>query len=1094
MKRVLFLLTVILMGIGTIAAQSAKVTGKVTDTNGEAVIGASVYVIGTNVGTNTDIEGNFTIENVPSSATTLRVSYIGMTTQEVHILKGKPMKVVLVEDGIALDEVIAVAYGTAKKSQFTGSAAVVKSDEIGKIQTSNAANALAGKMAGVQLTNASGQPGATTPTIRVRGISSINAGNAPLVILDGAPYDGDMNNINAQDIESMTVLKDAASNALYGARGANGVIMITTKKGASGSARVTFDAKWGSNSRATQDYDYIKSPAQYYEVYYGALNSYLMNEKGLDASQAHIQANDLMVGSSSYGLGLNVYTVPEGQYLIGTNGKLNPNATLGRMMTYNGQDYWMTPDDYMDEAYDSSLRQEYNLNITAGNERSSFYASVNYLDNEGITANSNYERLTGRLKADYKVKNWLKVGANTAYTHFDANSLGEDGASNSSGNIFAYATQVAPIYPLYIRDAQGNIIRDENGFKRYDYGDGENAGFVRPFLPGGNPYSANQLDINNSEGNAFNATAFAEVTFLKNFKFTWTSGVNVDETRSTSTTNPYYGSYASSNGMVYKYHTRSISWNHQQLLNWEQEFGDHNIQAMAGHEYYRSKYYYLYGSKSNQFDPTNDELASAVTDKSSNSYTTDYNTEGYFGRIMYDYDERYHVSASYRRDASSRFHPDNRWGNFWSAGAAWVISKEDFFNAQWVDLLKFKVSYGEQGNDQIGNYRYTNLSSIKNSSGHPSTPPETDGQKGITWETQANFNAGFDFDLFRGRISGSLDFFTRKTTDMLFSFPHAPSFGYPNYYTNIGDMRNIGFEIDLKTTPIKTKDFEWNVNLNFTTYKNKVSYLPEERKSKVVDGKEGYTSGSYFYGEDCALYTFHLRKYAGVDPETGKSMWWKNFTNRPVVDAEGNPVYEMVNGAPKLDENGNPIQKLESGRETTTEYADASYYLCGTALPDAYGGFGTSFAWKGFDLSIDFSFQLGGQIYDGDYASLMASPTSTSRGSNIHADALKSWTSENNSNIPRFQFDDNYTAGSSDRFLTDASYLSLNNINFGYTFSKMLTKKFGVERLRLYVAADNIWVWSKRQGLDPRQSITGSATGSYYAPIRTISGGVTLTF
>ena len=472
MKRVLFLLTVILMGIGTIAAQSAKVTGKVTDTNGEAVIGASVYVIGTNVGANTDIEGNFTIENVPSSATTLRVSYIGMTTQEVHILKGKPMKIVLVEDGIALDEVVYVAYGTAKKSQFTGSAAVVKSDEIGKIQTSNAANALTGKMAGVQLTNASGQPGTTTPTIRVRGISSINAGNAPLIILDGAPYDGDMNNINSQDIESMTVLKDAASNALYGARGANGVIMITTKKGASGSARVTFDAKWGSNSRATQDYDYIKSPAQYYEVYYGALNSYLMNEQNYSASEAHIAANDLMVGSSSYGLGLNVYTVPEGQYLIGTNGKLNPNATLGRMMTYNGQDYWMTPDDYMDEAYDNSLRQEYNLNITAGNERSSFYASVNYLDNEGITANSNYERLATRLKADYKVKNWLKVGANTAYTHFDSNSLGEDGASNSSGNIFAYATQIAPIYPLYIRDAQGNILRDDNGFKRYDYGDG----------------------------------------------------------------------------------------------------------------------------------------------------------------------------------------------------------------------------------------------------------------------------------------------------------------------------------------------------------------------------------------------------------------------------------------------------------------------------------------------------------------------------------------------------------------------------------------------------------------------------------------------
>ena len=1086
-------MTFICLGIGTVAAQVAKVTGKVTDTNGEAVIGASVYVIGTNLGANTDIEGNFTIENVPSSASMLRVSYVGMTTQEVHILRGKPMKVVLVEDGVILDEAIVVAYGTAKKSSFTGSAAVVKSDEIGKIQTSNAANALTGKMAGVQLTNASGQPGATSPTIRVRGISSINAGNAPLVILDGAPYDGDLNNINSQDIESMTVLKDAASNALYGARGANGVIMITTKKGQSGTSRVTFDAKWGSNTRATQDYDYIKSPAQYYETYYGALNSYLQNEQGFTAEQAHMKANELMVGSTSYGLGMNVYTVPEGQYLIGTNGKLNPYATLGRKVTYKGQEYWLTPDDYMDEAYDNSLRQEYNLNITAGNEKSSFYASVNYLDNQGITANSDYERLAARLKADYKAKSWLKVGANMAYTHFDANSLGEDGASNSSGNIFAYATQVAPIYPLYIRDGEGNILRDDNGFKRYDYGDGENAGTERPFLTGGNPYSANQLDVNNSEGNAFNATGFAELTFLKNFKFTWTSGVNIDETRSTATTNPYYGSYASSNGIVYKYHTRNMSWNHQQLLNWEDSFGDNNIQAMIGHEYYRSKYYYLYGSKSNQFDPTNTELAGAITDKSSSSYITDYNTEGYFGRVMYDYDGRYHLSASYRRDASSRFHPDNRWGDFWSAGLAWVISKEDWFNVKNVDLFKFKASYGEQGNDQIGNYRYTSTYDIVNSGGHPAAIPSTLGNKDITWETQGNFNVGFDFDLYRGRISGSVDYFQRKTTDMLFSFPLPPSYGYTSYYANVGDMQNTGLELDLKFTPVKTKDFEWNLNLNFTTYENKVTYLPEERKTMEVDGKHGYSSGSYFYGQDCSLYTFHMRKYAGVDPETGKSLWWKNY-ERQAVDADNNPVWEMVNGEFKLDDNGNKIPVMEKGRETTDTYSSADYYLCGTALPDAYGGFGTSFTWKGFDLSVDFAFQLGGQVYDSDYASLMASPTSTSRGSNIHADALKAWTSENNSNIPRFQFDDSYSAATSDRFLTDASYLSLNNINFGYTFDKMLTKKIGVERLRLYVAADNIWVWSKRQGLDPRQSITGGATASYYAPIRTISGGVTLTF
>ena len=275
---------------------------------------------------------------------------------------------------------------------------------------------------------------------------------------------------------------------------------------ASGAA--TFDAKWGSNQRATQDYNTIKDPAQYYELYYGALKNYWMDKKGYSEADAHVAANQTMLGSDGYGLGLNVYTLPEGQYLIGTNGKLNPNATLGSKLTYNGQEYWMQPDDYMDEAYNNSFRQEYNLNVTAGNDKSSFYASLNYLDNEGITANSDYERLAARIKADYKVKNWLKVGANMAYTHYDANSLGEDGSSGSSGNIFAYATQIAPIYPLYIRDGQGNILLDNNGFKRYDYGDGKNAGFTRPFLPGGNPYSANQLDVNNYEGNAFNANGF----------------------------------------------------------------------------------------------------------------------------------------------------------------------------------------------------------------------------------------------------------------------------------------------------------------------------------------------------------------------------------------------------------------------------------------------------------------------------------------------------------------------------------------------------------------------------------------------------------
>ncbi len=999
-----------------------------------------------------------------SSAKTLVISYIGMQTVEVAV---KPnVKVFLKSNTELLDEVMVVAYGTAKKSAFTGSATVVGSDEIGKIQSSNVANALTGKVAGVQLNTSSGQPGATTPSIRVRGISSINAGNDPLIILDGAPYDGDLNNISSQDIESMTVLKDAASNALYGARGANGVIIITTKKGTAGQARVTVDAKWGSNSRATQDYNYIKSPAQYYEMYYGALKSYFVNEQGMTDAAAHVSANTNMLTSGDYGLGYNAYTIPQGQYLIGTNGKLNPNATLGNVVNYNGQDYMIMPDNWLDEAYSHGLRQEYNVSVSAGTDKSSFYASISYLNNEGITAKSDYERLTGRLKADYQVKDWLKFGANMSYTHFDANSLGEDGASNSSGNIFAYATQIAPIYPLYVRDGQGNIMKDSNGITVYDFGN-NNAGLSRPFLSGGNAYAANLLDTNNAEGNAMTATGFAEIRFLKDFKFTWTSGVAIDETRSTSFTNPYYGQYASSNGIPSKAHTRNLSYNHQQLLNWKRSFGSNNLEVMLGHESYRYKYYYLYASKSNVFDPTNTELAGAITENGSNSYVTDYNTEGYFARLQYDFAEKYFLSGSYRRDASSRFHPDNRWGNFWSAGAAWIISKEDFFDVDWVDMLKVKASYGSQGNDNIGNYLYVNTYTIVNAGGSPAANPSTMGNKDITWETNGNFNAGFDFELFKGRLSGTIEYFFRKTSDMLFSFPLPPSFGYKSYYANVGDMTNQGIEAEFNATAIKTNDFTWDINLNLTHYKNKISYLPEERKTMVVDGVPGYSSGNYYYGEGEPLFTYRIKKYAGV-AEDGQALYYKSVK----------------------DENGNVI-----GQETTTKYDDADYYLCGSALPDVYGGFGTSFSYKGFDLSADFTYQIGGLVYDSDYAGLMAPPTASSKGTNFHADLLNAWTPENtSSNIPRFQFGDNYATASSDRFLTKASYLSLQNINFGYTLPANVTRNVGIEKVRVYLTADNVWVWSKRQGLDPRQSISGSVTNSYYAPMRTISGGITLTF
>ena len=1059
-KRLTMILACLFLSLGMALAQTAVTGTVVSQEDGQPIIGATVRVVGASAGAVTDADGKFSI-SMPAGHNKLKVTYVGMVDQDVTV-KGNSVRVVLAPDETNLDEVMVVAYGTAKKSAFTGSAAVVKSEDIAKSSVANPVDALTGKVSGVQINSSTGQPGQESFSIRIRGVSSINAGNDPLIILDGAPYDGDLNSISNQDIASMTVLKDAASAALYGARGANGVVIITTKSGREGTSSITVDAKWGANTRGVEFYNTVESPAGYYEAYYQSLKNY-RTSLGDDAATAHRWALNNMF-SGGYDLGYNVYTVPEGQDFIGPNGKLNPNATLGRVVNVNGTEYLLYPDSWRDAAYQTGVRQEYNVTATGSNDKGSFYGSAGYLKNEGISIGSDYERFTGRLKADYQLRSWLKLSGNFNYAHYKANSLADDGGS-TVGNVFM-VKNMAPIYPLYIRDAAGNILQDsKTGLAMYDWGDGSVTGLTRPTMTGSNPIFANYFDKNQNEGNSLDATGTAEIRFLEDFKFTSANTVMLDETRFTYTNNPYYGQFAANNGSVQKAHVRTWAYNYQQLLNWHHLFDKHDVEVMLGHEYYRTRYYYLTASKNNVFSVFNDELAGAVNTGSMNSYTTDYNVEGWFGRVQYNYDNKYFGSLSYRRDASSRFHPDHRWGNFWSLGGAWIISKEKWFNAPWVDELKFKASYGEQGNDNIGDYLYTDTYTIQDSNGSISfVPSTTKGNETISWEKSGNFNTGFEFSFFRGRLAGGIEYFYRKTSDMLAWFTLPPSFGYSGYYDNIGDMTNQGIEIELDGTIIRTKDIEWGINVNFTAYKNEITSMPTENKTYTIDGVEGYSSGNYFYGEGEPIYTFYLPKYAGVDPETGEALYWKDVT----------------------DENGNV-----TGQEKVTDPSTATMHLCGTALPDAYGGFGTRFSYKGFDFSADFTYQIGGQVYDSSYASAMG----TSKGYQFHSDILNAWTPENpNTNIPRLQYNDQYTNYTSDRFLTSASYLCLQNVNIGYTLPSNLTSKIGISKLRVYVTGANLWLWSKRQGLDPRQSLSGDTSNAYYSPIRTISGGLTVTF
>ncbi len=1086
-KRLTVFLACLFLSFGMAMAQITVKGTVIGADDGEPLPGASVKVVGTKSGTVTDMNGHFTIE-VPTEQTRLELSHIGMITRVIRARNG--MQIALDTDNRILDEVMVVAYGTQTKAQFTGSASVMKAEDLEKYQVTNALDALKGRASGVQITNASGQPG-SSGSILIRGINSLNAGNSPLIVVDGVPFDGDINLINPNDIESQTVLKDAASTALYGARGGNGVIMITTKSAKKGApATITLDAKWGATSKAAQNYKKIGDSGQYYEMWYQGLNNYAVNDLGMDANSAWSWAYKNMFGTTNVGdesLGYNVFTTPAGQYLIGQNGLINPNSTLGRTYTYNGKDFFITPDDWENEIFKTGLRQDYTLTASGANDRGSFYFSANYLDIEGITANSDYARLSTRLKADYQLKPWLKIGANMSYNHYDQNSLDtdEEGEAGSSGNAFAFLN-AAPIYPVYVRDGQGNIMYDnEAKINIYDFGDGKVNGLKRAFINQSNPIAQNILDTNNTEGNNFSGVGTIEVRLPFGFTLSSINSVYVDEYRGTSVTNPFYGAYANNKGIVSKSHGRVWTQNYQQRIDWHKTFGIHDVEIMLGHEYYLNKSYGINYSKSNMFSQSNKELDGAIIAGSGGSSMGKLNRESWMARAMYNFDTRYFVEGSVMRQASSpRFSKDNWWGTFWSASAGWLINKEKFMkNLTWIDELKLKASYGENGNDQIGSYLWTNTYTIKNSNDQLSlVPTTTKGNENITWETNAKFNAGIDFSFWNGRLSGGIEFYNNKTRDMLFRFPLPTSYGYTGYYANIGDIVNRGLEVELSGDVIRTRDLTWNIYANLTTNHNEVTRLPDERRTQHywdIDGNQydGFSSGSYFYAEGLSAYSYMTHKYAGVNEE-GKSLWYKTVYKK---DAKGDYIYA----------DADKTILIFDHTETTDNYSEADDYIVGDIMPDVYGGFGTSLEFKGFDLGVNLTYQIGGKVYDSTYASLMGN----SAGQAIHIDMLDAWTPSNtSSDIPRWQYNDTYMNGGSDRFLTSASYVSLQNISLGYTFPRRWMEKLHIQKLRIYGVADNVWVWSARRGLDPRMVLAGSVNNTYYSSIRTISGGVSLTF
>ena len=1099
-RRLTMLLTMLFLVVGAAFSQT-KVNGTVTSQeDGQPVVGATVLVVGTQTGTVTDAEGKFSL-TVPAGKSTLRITYVGMEPIEVSARPN--MRIMLTSDQKALDEVIVVAYGTAKKGTFTGSAGTMKADKIEKLQVSDLTRALSGQVAGVQVLSSNGQPG-TSAKIRVRGVSSINGSNAPLYVVDGVPFDGDLSSIPSSDIADITVLKDAASTSLYGARGANGIIMVTTKKGTLGKPTVNFNARWGQNSRGVSTYDVIKNPAQYLELEYASIYNYATNNLNYDALTAQRYANNTIVTNTGGGNGYQIYTVPEGQFMFGTDGKLNPNATLG----YSDGTYYFTPDNWEDEIIKKALRQEYEVSVSGATDNNNYYVSYSFLEDGGIVSGSKFRRSSVRVRDEFKVNKWLKLGANIGLTHSKSFYPTEqtDEQFNSSGNAFRMAYGIAPIYPLYVRDANGNIMY--NGDRAvYDYGSGE-AGRDRSYMSISNPAGQMQYDQSIYTMDILNSTWYAEFKPLEGLTLTARLGYNQDNTNYDELQNAYMGQFASLEGGAYQRHMRTTGFTTQFLANYTTKFADvHNFDFTLGYEGYQWNYRYLYGGATKLYNPESYWLDNAVNQKNNSGYQLDYATKGIFGRINYSYDDKYIAALSYRRDASSCFHPDNRWGGFWSGSLAWVISKEKFMEGtkSWLNNLKLKASYGQQGNDNLGrdtgNYRYLyyaytdQYTMTGDASGFSDGTLAYKGNKDLTWEKSVSYNIGLDFAMLNNRLNGTIEYFGRQQKDMLYFKPVAGSLGYSQIPMNVGTMTNRGLEIDLSYDILKHRDYSLTINGNATFLSNKIDELHSDLKGKWIDG-------SRIYEEGHSMYRLYLPEWAGVDEKTGEALYWVNDYEMETINGKDYEVWYDADGKKIAhDDVENFIGEKNRnllGRKTSNDYTVASLAENRVAtddlLPDCYGGFGLSATAYGFDASIQFSYQIGGQVLDYGYMYLMHASASSDAGGAWHKDILDAWTPTNtHTDVPRLNAGDRYTAYSSTRFLTNASYLSINNVTFGYTLPKNLVKKIGLGSVRVYFSGDNLALFAKRKGLDPRMGFVSSIPYTY-TQLRSISGGISVSF
>lgn len=1178
-KRLISTLLVLLT-IGVQAFAQSAVSGKVTDEAGEPCVGANVLIKGTTTGTMTDLDGNYSLTDVRKGAI-LVFSSIGYTSQEVRLGSSSVVNVVLKSDADFLNEVVIVGYGTAKRKDLTGSLTQIDNKLIASQNSSSATKALEGAVPGIVYASVDGQPG-NDAGLRVRGLGSTNVGASnALVIIDGVPAQGDnpLSNMNQEDIASITVLKDAASTAIYGSRGANGVILVTTKRGDSGRTKISFQARAGWNTVGSYKVGQVDNAAGIYEYLWQSIyNSYrygvngagpalnketgeyytnignpnvshdaaaefasqhLFNYIGLNDSFGRNMLGNYMaynVPGATYtpdGTGSSASSTMTGAYLVGTDGKINPNASL------------LYDDTYADALLKTGFRQQYDLSASGGSDKEDHYLSLGYLTDPSYVPNSRFERITGRANINVNLFKWLKVGANVGYTRSRTNYQGTYWAARNSGsnqgNITRYVNGHTPIVPFYAHDAEGNYIYDKNGdrVRNYLYNS-----TYSPLGQTGNNYGSTDImyamdnDIREDLTSTLNTRTYIEIPFLDHFTFRTDFAYDKINRTTTVYYNGTTGRAASIGGYFGKRMNDIEVMNLQHRLTYNQDFGKHHVDAMALFEDSDWEQQTVNWGSADEFIPGFLAAGNFVGRYygAGSAPTPGYGHDiermrSWLGRANYIFADKYYVSGSVRRDGSSKFRKENRWGTFWSVGAGWRFTEESFMQDlrdSWLNNGKLRASYGVIGNQNgIGRYQTyrtwgysTTYQTTNNGQGKPTGDSYKLSMGGLvntqlTWEETKTFDVGLDLTLFN-RIDLTFDWYNRVTGNSQFSQPVSYlAMGQTTLPRNIAELTNRGIELDINADIIRTKDIRWNVAFNITHYTTKLTDLPDDaipaHAEGLPDGTWEDNQGSwasaggsqqnanvYLRGIGRDWFNLYMYKYAGIDQSSGLPMYFHRVTEAD--HAAGKYKDTEVGGSVK-----------------TTNYANASKYEVGSAIPTFQGGFNTSFSYKNFYVNAQFAYQIGGKFFSRNYAEYLYNVVDAQmyRMMFVSKDVKgNTWTPNNTgAGFPMQWYpagENSYFSGTSanggnwsftDESLFSASYLRLKNLTLGYNVSKSLLNKLRIDKvvsnIKVFASSDNLFILSAAKAIDPTMSASGgyNDVDSYTFPnMRTYTIGINLDF